>query len=944
VRYNVGMFPSSAEVDEPAIAWTEPTLLDALRSDLSGTMVVTRTVRAARSLRQRYGQRQRGSGRMGWMSPRILAWEPWLATLWDAVILACEESRMLVTDAQELELWRSLLVDDSDARQTLSSESVAEAAHAAWKQMHLYEIPPVRLRGEQSLDGRAFYRWATEMETLCRQSSFLPSSRLEAALVQAISSAHIRLPKRIFLIGFDRVIPTQRRLIEALAACGYSIEWVEMQPEGFVKSDAAIVYAGTVAEEIRAAAQWIRRSLFKNPSQRIGVVVPSLKEMRGEIDRTFRHVLVPSAMEIATGDVPLPYEFSLGTAMFQLPPIRTALTLLRWLRVAIPAEEVSWLLVHGDFGGAPEESARARLDRRFREREFQLGGPVSLPSFQQWLAHTGRGEETASLRRAVERFSIAAHRAGLDAVHSYADWSEIVEDVLAAAEWRLPAAGSSGEVQLQRRWDTLLAEMASLTGVAGPVPFGAMTKRLEHLAAHTLFALETRNAPVQIVGVAESAGLAFDAVWWMNAQVGAWPVRGAAQPFLPWGLQREAHMPYADPASDFAFALRTTQRILRCGSTVVVSFAVEQSDPVNASAHVPDREILLSPLVRVALPDTPTIAVEEFLAGIKFNPDAPKQEFEAIHEEPAVPFLANQVSGGVSFLELHAACPFRAFAELRLGSRPLAEPETGVSPRTQGTIVHRVLERFWQDTKSQTKLLASTSDEHRECLRRHIDEALAEFLEHADEPWQRLLLQVEAERLEQRLLEWLEQEKQRADFTVLEIENALEHPRLGEIEFRCRVDRIDRVAEGIVLLDYKTGPVDRNACDGERPDQPQLPAYAVLRGGQADGALAGVAFAGLEPRNVGFTVIGSLPGIFSAPPESAKATPPGKKTKSNAAALTPEEMLLQQRAWSEVLTRLAEEFRAGIAVVDPKKQEKTCLYCAQKPLCRIREAAGAGEP
>ncbi len=101
------------------------------------------------------------------------------------------------------------------------------------------------------------------------------------------------------------------------------------------------------------------------------------------------------------------------------------------------------------------------------------------------------------------------------------------------------------------------------------------------------------------------------------------------------------------------------------------------------------------------------------------------------------------------------------------------------------------------------------------------------------------LLEIEAERLEERLLQWLEQEKQRPDFTVIETEAALKDARIGGIEMQCRIDRVDQVQEGVVLLDYKTGPVDRNSCAGDRPDQPQLPAYAVLRshdGGRGTGS------------------------------------------------------------------------------------------------------------
>ncbi|MHB1744888.1 MAG: PD-(D/E)XK nuclease family protein, partial [Acidobacteriaceae bacterium] len=249
----------------------------------------------------------------------------------------------------------------------------------------------------------------------------------------------------------------------------------------------------------------------------------------------------------------------------------------------------------------------------------------------------------------------------------------------------------------------------------------------------------------------------------------------------------------------------------------------------------------------------------------------------------------------------------------------------------QGTILHEVLQNFWNEMQSQKKLLESTEEQCRQMLHGHVRNALRRFFAHAEEPWQRALLEIEADRIEGRLLEWLEVEKRRSDFTVLKTEDALEHVHLGGVDLRCRIDRIDQVEQGHVLMDYKAGVVDGKACDGERPDEPQLPAYAVLRQNSStdEKPLAGIAFAGLHPRQVDFTVVGSVPGIFPAAPGAAN-DPRG--------SLSPEALQQQQEEWRTTLTRLAEDFHAGVAVVDPKRRNETCRYCAQGLLCRIREA------
>ncbi len=933
------MFPTSSKVDIYAVARTEGDLLQALRANINGAAVVTSTARAARALRLHYDEWQHVSGSSGWMTPRILAWDPWLEMLWDRAVLSGIENRVLLTSVQELELWNRILAHDTAATQTLSVDAMAELAQRAWKQMHQYRIAPSRFRDDSSLDTQAFYRWTTEFEKTCRKLSFVSPSLLEAALAQCIQSHEISLPEELFMVGFDRATPAQLLLIDALAARGCSAQFIELRRTEAGESSPTIICVRTAEEEIASAARWIRRELVRNPAQRIGVVVPSLEESRAEIDRTFRRVLAPSSMDIRAEGSRLPYEFSLGTPMYRLQPIRTAMALLAWLAEALPPEDVSWVVVHGGFGDRSNASqnARARLDREFRERAFQLGGSVSVANFLQWLSHSASGEEAARLRRILERMVTVVKRYGMSKSRPFTEWREAIEELLEAAQWHLLTADTSAGYQLLQRWTVLLNELSALATVTAPARFPTALQKLDQLASHMLFALETRNAPVQVLGIAESAGLVFDCIWWLNAQSSVWPPRGTAQPFLPWNLQREAHMPYADPGGDSAFALRTTKRILASATTAIVSFALQAHDEKNSSSHISDRETVLSPLVREALPQTPIRSVDDVLEPTQSKQPGStdthtENQLETIEEEFAVPFQGGNVRGGVRFLELHAACPFRAFAEVRLGTRQLTELSTGLSPAAQGTIMHRVLDQFWQQTKSRKNLLAGGTEQHRQSIREHTFAALEKFFKNTNEPWQKELLNIEADRIEDRLLEWLEVEKQRGEFTVLKTEHTLEGIHLEKIELQCRIDRIDEVDQGIVLMDYKTGTIDRNACEGDRPDQPQLLAYAVLRqqSESVETPLAGLAFAGLHPRKVEFLPVSSLPGIFPAVP--------GKREDKRTSA-SPEEMQERRESWELTLTRMAREFQAGAAMVDPKRGTKTCAVCGQALLCRIQEAS-----
>jgi len=940
--------PSSLSLAEE---WTERKLLRQLQENAENIAIVTSTERAARRLQHGYTEEQLTGGSSGWRSPEILAWKSWLATLWDAGALHGLEKRLLLTDFQELALWQKIVANDEAAQKTISLGTLAETAQKTWKEMQRHEIRLDRLNGNETLDVKYFQRWAGSFEKLCRESFFLPSSQLEEAISQWVLSPKLSFPKEIYLVGFDRIVPSQLRLIDALRQRSIAVRFVELAPPGTSPTAHAIICSQTTEDEIASVAHWTRERLLRDPEQQIGILVPSLETTRNAIDAIFRRVLAPSTMEVRSDDSKLPYEFSLGIGLRRMPPIQTALLLLLWLNRAVTTEDVSWLLVHGCFGEGFDVSRDPRgvLDRKFRERKFQLGESVSFAAIRRWLAQTGNADIVASFRKTLDNIFRTSKGAAIEKPRSFAEWREIIEGLLATAQWHLLAPQISADYQLLQRWNSVLDSFASLTSVSGPVSFAIALETLEHIVSQTLFTLHTSNAPVLIVGVAESAGLVFDAAWWINANTGAWPAQGKPLPFLPWTLQRQAHMPHADAKEDYAFALRTTKRILECADVVNVSFSLQQDATADVNSYIPAPNIALAPLVCEIWPTTPI----EHAARFSFedfqdsqNNSAECDRLESIDEEAAIPLHGSAVRGGVRFLELQAACPFRAFAELRLGARCLETAPNGISTRDQGSVIHAVLDQFWKQVQTQQALLTMPQPELRANLQRYIDAALAEFSAAAEEPWQKHLLSVEAERLLSRLSEWLEVERQRPEFTVVSTETDLKNSELGGVHFHCRVDRMDRVEQGIALLDYKTGKVDRKSCEGDRPDQPQLPSYAVLhrRSAGMDDPLAGIAFAGLHPQKVGLNAIRSLPSVFKKGEEGFVEDAESRKTlRIDPFNLTSAQMRDVENIWRETLTRLAEAFRAGLAMVDPKKHAQTCKYCEQNLLCRIRETTVLGD-
>jgi probable DNA repair protein len=305
---------------------------------------------------------------------------------------------------------------------------------------------------------------------------------------------------------------------------------------------------------------------------------------------------------------------------------------------------------------------------------------------------------------------------------------------------------------------------------------------------------------------------------------------------------------------------------------------------------------------------------------------------ETVPAPDAIPLRNPEVTGGSALFRNQAACAFKAFALHRLGAEPLERVQAGLDPMRRGTVVHEVLERLWLELQSLAGLQSLDETALRSMVRGRIDEVLEEQRRRSPATFTYRFTDVEARRLEGRVLAWLDIERQRSPFAVTGHER-LQHFEIGGLRLRLKIDRVDELEDGArVVLDYKTGTVTPAHWFGERPEDPQLPLYGVasLAEGPQAAPVAAVAFAQIKSDQLGFRGVvreaGILPGL-----------PVNRKGELKDASDTWPAVL---DSWAEELERLALAYREGDAAVDPKHGLKTCqdTYCELAPLCRVRES------
>jgi len=282
--------------------------------------------------------------------------------------------------------------------------------------------------------------------------------------------------------------------------------------------------------------------------------------------------------------------------------------------------------------------------------------------------------------------------------------------------------------------------------------------------------------------------------------------------------------------------------------------------------------------------------------------------------------------GGSAVVRWQSACPFQAQAKSRLQCRSLEQPGPGVSAIDSGSIAHLALQWLWEDWGDSSRPAGMGPDD----LAAAVDGATRRASKRilgGEGGFAHALVDLERRRAAARILALLEQDLAREPFAVVALERK-SMPEFEGVEFSLRIDRIDRLSDGtLLLIDYKTGRVNVNDWVGERPREPQLPFYALAA---VDGEVSGVAFGCLRAGEEGYSgyaaadVTGTgVRGVASLkrPPEDAASW----------------EQLTAQ--WRRRLTTLVQDFAGGDARVDPRSVAQDCRYCDLSPLCRRHELA-----
>lgn len=826
-------------------------------------------------------------------SPNIMTIADYVSYVWEHLQLHSEPYSLkhsLMTAEMELLIWVQAIEAATTINTIMSPSELAEQAISAQRRLALWKINNFNVDTQEQ---ECFLAWQKMASTLA--GDMITVEAAIAHIIRLTGSDLLPSFKHICIFSFDDIPPLHQELFSAISGPAECLE------SDLSNSELATPYRlenWDNASQMENVARWANTQLERNPQARLAIVIPDLTAKREQIIDALDSVFEPQACLPSTPHYTKPYNITAGRNLGQEGVVMVAMDMLN-MGIGEHATNDILNLVRSPFLGSSqkERAVRARFDTYVRERRSTRLALIDVTTMSECPKAL-----SICLGNFISRLANRPDKASLVA------WVRLFEAALNAAGWPGERNLSSEEYQAMVQFVRLMQNLPQSIPDREEITFSKALFYLKRTLSCAVFAAQTKDSPIQVMGLLEAAGLTFDSMVIMDVNETIVPATASPSPFISLHTQVEYGMPHASAERELAFFEFVISRYQRSCSTLVYSYCLTNGDAeLRASDFV----------VGEMLCDTDFAST-----GIEYSSALYKAIPTQVLNDMPVPFKAGEkTTGGVSVIKNTNACPFNAFITNRLSVYEIEVPKEGLSAAERGDLMHLSMYYFWSKIMTQKALLGMTESELAAELDVAIQKAFTNFNNRIDIDM--TLRNMESQQLLAAMKNWMDIEKQRAPFIIKSLERTTETTIAG-LTLRIRIDREDYIKDEhgkftIELpIDYKSGKISIATLHADSMVEPQMPIYATCTDSKANG----VALARINKNS------SELIGIVNVnSPDNRLATP--KTVRSNFS--TSWEGIIQE--WKDKLEDIADIYMSGQSLITPSNN--SCQFCRNHLICRV---------
>ena len=864
-----------------------------------GTLILTSGSRLARQLQHRYRLQQIENDHNGWRPLEARSLNGWLNQCWQDLWA----SETPAGSWFRLRLWHEIISNHPSPADIPLDPALCSTLDQTYSVLIRHSLDPTEAQYPSPL-----IAWrqqvCREFISALRDLSRWHPTELPLRIAAAIAAGRLSLPQTVILAAFEAPAPIEADLFRILR---HKTEIAVRQLPREKPSNIRAIALSDQEQEILFLGQSLLHSCQQFRAGDIGIVVPNLEVYAPELRRTLATLL---------GQVSTPqeesYNITLGRPLLEHPLIQAALLPLRLLGEEEKRHILISLILSPYYQAwAQNRNQVSRLDRYWRE----MSPEADLDSL---YGRAHRREPDLALHLSPAGSDLRDLLAPFQKNRSLSanGWIELFKKLWNSFQFPLLADESDHIAynHLESTLTSLISDLGSWTMDSRTF----LSWLRQALAAEIFQVTASEQAGVQVMGLIESRGLAFQHLYLLGMTSTALPQPVRPLPFLDLGERRQ--ILGGTLRSQYEFAQAAFQHLMAAAPETILTRPKEiEGEPVSPTPFWPapweSATVDIWSKSDAAWSRAPWLC--SAWQGFK-QPHLEKTRSDRLTTPMPFPQSLSVSSIAVAF-----QCPFRFLIQELLGLKPLTEPVGGLRPEDRGLKIHQVLACITRQLRSQHQAEDLDWQLAFPIIQQCVDQVNVQV---ASVPtWQ-----VERRR-------WLGKE---SGLLKLWFQEELNHLQSGwrwlteEIPFKDlevegwptalngRIDRVDFHPElGLLCWDYKSGSSPNFKEVFDHLSEPQLPAYLL--------ALL-----------LGLVEIPGFPRLNQYPLQAGYITLKSEKDlKLDLLRANAQEWQDLIDRWRVRLAELGGHFKQGFFNPDPvpaasaRKREQLCNYCGLLTIC-----------
>ena len=787
-----------------------------------GTTILVPNQRLVDNINQAWSQIQTYQA---WETPLIFTVKTWLRICWDHLkdMHHSEATEFSIVSEEHYKyLWyKAIQLHDPELATTY-----VDLASDTENNIETWQLNSIAVNNEHYGSIR-FSRWRGTFHELLKSKKIVTQAHSWSIIMKSFKQGYLPPLPAISLYGFQAISPLEFDTIsaasEVLSSIDQSLVTIDMvrsarssrnsisnftlQGEKLDFTKAAKVRCGDQYNELTSSALWAAEQLKINQNQRIAIVVPDLVSRLGEISRVINKIFIAKGIKSTVN-------FSAGIPLISAPIISAAIDLL-----SIVGEEKSstkWLqIIHSPFNtfGQLESGLKIKLENKLIElRQFKIPVWKFLKLINSSVDPSHNSYfNLANVIKKIER------KEKNNSKMNFSNWATFFTDILEGLGWPGGRPLSSIEYQQRKQFFITLEAFSKFDNLNIKTYFGEAKTTLEAMLANHIFHPQSPDAPLQVLGLLEASGLRFDSIWVLGLQSKVFPRPTKSNPLLPPSYLRRHGFPGSLPEVEYTIARCLLENYHSNCNSLFLSYPGISDDEILRECSLL-QEVKFIETIKI------TNINEQITTIRRKNYEDSCESYTQIN----VPLRDSEmhVRGGIAVLRDQSACPVNAFITHRLNIAYPIKPVQGLDNAQRGILIHDTMSNIWNTLRCSMALAKKTNLELNIEIDRAITTTFSKYVVQFQALRSKNLYELEKNRLEKLIKDWLILETKRSPFQVIDIEKKTEI-KLGALSFSIVIDRIDRIKQRLFVVDYKTGKLAQTNWNADRLLDPQLPVYVL---------------------------------------------------------------------------------------------------------------------